>query len=43
MRCFRDILGFTLWDRRQNNHDLLEEADEQLIEKHAKPYTLYTP
>ena len=39
MGCIRDILGFTLWDRRRNE-DLLKEADEQPMEKRMKEMRL---
>ena len=39
MRCIRDILGFTLWDRRRNK-ELLKEANEQPIEEQMKEMRL---
>ena len=39
MKYIRDILGFTLWDRRRNE-ELVKEADEQPVEKQIKKMRL---
>ena len=39
LRSIRDILGFTLWDRRRNK-ELLKEANEQPIEEQMKEMRL---